>query len=152
MRVRSKLDVQLQPKDTAMLDTVLLDTAKMKFETERFSKVAMRTYGRIAEAWKLSNVDAAPLIGLSLRTWDRIKTEDWDGKLEPEQLMRISAVIGLYEALHCYFSESIANQWVSIENAGQSFGGHKPITVMLDGGYPAIVKIRNYIEALLCGM
>lgn len=135
-----------------MLDTALLDTAKMKLDTERFSKVAMRTYGRISEAWKLSNVVAAPLIGVSLSTWDGIKTEDWDGRLEPEQLMRISAVIGLYEALHRYFSEPIANQWVSIENTGQSFGGHKPINIMVDGGYPAIIKIRNYVEALLCGM
>ena len=45
-----------------------------------------------------------------------------------------------------------ANKWVTLANTGQSFDGHKPIIFMLDGGFPAIMRIWNDVEALREGL
>lgn len=132
--------------------TTVLDSDSIQIDSERFSKVAARAYARIAKAWKLPNAVAASLIGVSLRTWESFINEDWTGRLEQDQLRRISAIVGLYKALHLYFSAKLANKWVTLANTGQSFGGKKPINLMLDGGFPAIMKIRNYVEALRGGL
>lgn len=123
-----------------------------RYSDERVAGVALRAYARIAAAWKLPNASAAQLIGVSERTWGRIKADKWNGALDQDQLMRVSAVTGLYKALHLYFSDKLADQWVRMANKGASFGGHKPIDLMMAGGLPAIMDIRDYVDALRGGV
>jgi len=143
----SDVPVQLQPTHMPVPGADL-----RRFDDERISSVAARAYARIAAAWKLSNPVAAGLLGVSPRTWGRIKSDNWNGVLDQDRLMRVSAVTGLYKALHLYFSRSIADRWVSLPNTGRSFAGHKPIDLMLDGGLPTIMQVRDYVDALRGGV
>ena len=80
-----------------------------------------------------------------------MKTGDWSGRLSRDQLMRVSAVTGLYKGLHLYFSDELADRWVTMPNTGPQFGGRAPVATMIAGGLPAILATRNYIDALRGG-
>ncbi len=119
---------------------------------EQVAGAAAKAYGRIAAAWRLRNEEAAGLIDVSPRTWARMKAGNWSGRLSKDQLLRISGVTGLYKALHLYFSDPLADEWVGLANAGPSFGGHPPKDVMIGSGLPAILQTRDYVDALRGGV
>ena len=120
-------------------------------DRERVAGVAAKAFARIAAAWKLRNQEAAALIAVSPRTWSRMKSHNWQGGLSQDQLMRISAVTGLYKALHIYFSDDLADRWVALQNSGPLFAGRTPTAKMIDGGLPAIMETRDYVDALRGG-
>ncbi|MEQ8296900.1 MAG: DUF2384 domain-containing protein [Nitratireductor sp.] len=113
--------------------------------------VAAKACARIAEAWRLRNEEAAGLLDVSARTWARVKTGSWSGRLSQDQLLRASGLIGLYKGLHLYFSDPLADEWVRLANTGPSFGGRRPIDVMMAGGLPAILQTRDHVDALRGG-
>jgi len=121
------------------------------YDAARVSQVAAKAYARLSEAWHLNNAIAAELICVSPRTWARMKTGDWSGKLNRDQLMRVSALTGLYKALHLYFSDELADQWPNLRNTGPLFAGRDPVASMIEGGLPAMLDIRNYVDALRGG-
>lgn len=113
------------------------------------AEVAAEVYALIVEAWKLGDSDAERLLDVDSKTWMRIKSGKWNGLLDREQLMRISAIIGLHEALHSCFNEELANRWVKRPNTGPMFSGRKPLDVMIEDGLPTMIKARDYMGALL---
>lgn len=122
------------------------------YDDERVSQVAAKAYARIADIWKLNNTIAADLISVSPRTWARMKSGNWSGKLNRDQLMRVSAITGIYKGLHLYFSDGLADQWTRLRNTGPLFSGHAPIDIMLEGGLASLLDTRNYIDALRGGV
>ncbi len=114
--------------------------------------VAAKAYSRIAEAWRLRNEDAAGLLDVSARTWNRMKTGEWTGRLSRDQLLRASGLIGLYKALHLYFGEALADEWVRLPNSGPSFANRRPVDVMISDGLPGILATRDYVDALRGGV
>ena len=122
------------------------------YDEDRVAAIAAKAYARIAGFWKLKADDAAAIVGVSTRTWARMRKPDWSGRLSQDQLLRISAVAGLYKALHLYFSDELADRWVGLENTGPLFLGRAPVRVMVDGGLPAIMEIRDYVDALRGGV
>lgn len=121
-------------------------------DRDAMARIGLRAFTRVAEAWRLPNGAAAALIDVSDRTWTRMKNGAWSGALSQDKLMRLSALIGLYKGLHLYFSDALADQWVTMPNKGPLFGGRAPIDVMKDAGLPAIIDVRNYIDALRGGV
>lgn len=121
-------------------------------DTGRVAGVAAKAYERVIHAWKLRNEDAAELIAVSPRTWSRIKSQTWSGHLSKDQMMRISAITGIYKALHLYFSDELADKWITMDNSGPTFAGGAPTEKMIDGGLPAIMETRDYVDALRGGM
>ena len=122
-----------------------------RHDSSRVASVAAKAYARVVAAWKLKNGEAAELIAVSPRTWSRMKSLEWSGSLSKDQLARVSAIIGLYKALHLYFSDELADRWIALDNAGPTFAGKTPTEKMLDGGLPAIMETRDYVDALRGG-
>ncbi|WP_246660543.1 antitoxin Xre-like helix-turn-helix domain-containing protein [Nitratireductor sp. XY-223] len=120
-------------------------------DDDRVAAVAAKAYARIVAAWKLNNRLAADLIAVSPRTWARMKSGQWTGRLNRDQLLRVSAITGLYKALHLYFSDALADRWVGLRNSGPIFSGREPVEAMIEGGLPAIMETRNYVDALRGG-
>jgi hypothetical protein len=81
-----------------------------------------------------------------------MKTGGWSGRLSRDQLLRASGVVGLYKALHLYFSDILADEWVRLPNAGPAFASRRPLDAMIDGGLPAILSTRDYVDALRGGV
>ena len=121
------------------------------YDNDLVSMVAAKAYTRIVAAWKLNNRTAADLIAVSPRTWARMKTGEWSGKLSRDQLLRVSAITGLFKALHLFYGDALADRWVGLRNKGAMFSGRQPVEIMIEGGLPVIMEIRNHVDALRGG-
>lgn len=133
---------QSDPADSVSLNAI---------DPARIARVSATAFSRVAEAWRLGGEAAAQLLDISPRTFARMKAGDWSGRLSRDQLMRVSAVTGLYKGLHLYFSDELADRWVSMRNSGPLFDGRTPVEAMIEGGLPAILATRNHIDALRGG-
>lgn len=85
---------------------------------------------------------------MSESTWKRARKSGFAGDLTKDQLLRLSAVIGIYNGLALYFSEPIARNWFTRPNTGPLFGGSRPIDAAIEGGLPQILAVRTYLDAL----
>ena len=120
-------------------------------EPAEINAVALKAYARIVDAWGLSLKEAAALADMSESTWKRAKKPGFAGELTKDQLLRLSAVIGIYKSLELYFSESLARGWITRPNAGPLFGGNRPVDTAVKGGLPQIIAVRTYLDALRGG-
>ena len=128
-----------------------LQTFSKEDDRERLSSVALKAYLNLAERWGLSNPESASLLGVSGSTWDRIK----GGKrptLNQDQLTRISAAVGIYKGLRLLFADDMSERWPSLENTGPLFRKQTPIAVMIHGGIPKMLEVRQYIDAVRGGI
>lgn len=120
-------------------------------EPGEVNAVALKAYARVADAWGLTLKEAAGLADMSESTWKRAKKPNFTGELTKDQLLRLSAVIGIYKSLELYFSEPIARGWFLRANTGPLFGGSRPIDTAIEGGLPQILAVRTYLDALRGG-
>ena len=118
----------------------------------RLTRTALKAFVRLSDRWKLSNPDAAALLGVSASTWDRIKAERWDGALGQDQLTRVSAIVGIFKGLHLLFADGMADRWPQLPNRGPLFEGKSPIEAMIEGGIPRMLETRQYVDALRGGL
>jgi hypothetical protein len=114
--------------------------------------VGLKAYGRVADAWSLTVREAAALADMSESTWKRARSPSYSGDLTKDQLLRLSALIGLYKGLELYFDAPLSHEWVTLPNTGPLFGGQRPLDAMMDGGLPKIIDVRTYVDALRGGL
>jgi hypothetical protein len=114
--------------------------------------VALKAYSRIVEDWSLAGREVAALADMSETTWKRAKKPGFTGDLTRDQMLRLSAVVGIYKALALYFEPPLARQWITLPNRGPDFDGARPIDAMIAGGLPKILRVRTYLDALRGGM
>ena len=114
--------------------------------------VALKAFARIADAWSLTLREAAALADMSDSTWKRAKKPDFAGDLTRDQMLRLSALIGLYKSLELYFNEPISRDWAKLPNRGPEFDGARPVDAMIEGGLPKILRVRSYVDALRGGV
>ena len=112
-------------------------------EPAQVNAIALKAYARIVESWALSLKEAAGLADMSESTWKRARKPEFAGELTKDQLLRLSAVIGIYKSLELYFSGPLARTWFTLPNAGPLFGGHRPVETAIEGGLPQILAIRT---------
>ena len=114
--------------------------------------VALKAFSRIADAWSLTAREAAALADMSESTWKRARKPGYSGDLTRDQMLRLSALVGLYKSLELYFNPPVAQQWVKLPNRGPEFDGQRPLDAMIRGGLPKILRVRTYVDALRGGM
>lgn len=113
------------------------------------ARAGVEAYFRLCEAWNLSDDISARIVSVDADTWYLMKIGKWKGHLNEEQKIRIGALFELYQGLHHFFGEPIADQWVTMNNKGPLFHGKKPIQVMLENGLPTMVEVVNYVDGLV---
>lgn len=114
--------------------------------------VALKAFTRIAEGWSLTQREAAALADMPEATWKRAAKPGFAGALTQDQMLRLSALVGLYKSLELYFDEPISREWVKLPNEGPEFDGAQPVDAMIAGGLPKILRVRGYVDALRGGM
>lgn len=114
--------------------------------------VALKAFSRIAEAWALTTREAAGLADMTESTWKRARKPGFAGGLSRDQMLRLSAIVGLFKALELYFDAPMARDWVRRPNLGPEFDGVRPVDAMIAGGLPKILRVRAYVDALRGGM
>ena len=121
-------------------------------DREAMAEAGLGAFRRLTNLWSLSNEEAAALLDVTERTWSRMKKPGWTGRVSQDQLLRLSALVGLYKGLHLYFSDTLADRWPKLPNNGPLFKGASPVAFMLSGGLPAIMHARDYVDALRGGV
>jgi hypothetical protein len=107
---------------------------------------------RVAETWKLTSTEAAALFDVPPATWSRMKAGEFRGKLDQDKVTRASLLIGLYKGLRFLFNGPLTYGWPKMPNRGQSFEGRTPVEVMIRGGIPTMLEVRQHIDALRGGL
>jgi len=117
-------------------------------ERERLSPTAIRAYLKICDKWGLSENQARALLGGIASSTFHVWRADPEGqKLSQDTLVRISLLIGIYKALHIYFSQAWADRWVRLGNRGALFAGRAPVDFMIRHGQPGMLEVRRMLDA-----
>lgn len=118
-----------------------------KDNRSRLSASAIRGLLRIAEHWDLRDEDTRALLGgLSSGSFYGLKRKP-ARVLDEDQLTRISLLVGIYKALNILYSKKLADAWMTLPNANPMFGGVAPLHYVKQGGIPALLRVRQLLDA-----
>lgn len=113
--------------------------------------VVVKAVTRAADFWGLRNADAAALFDVPLATWNRMKSGQFRGALDRDKLMRASLIVGIFKGLRLLFNGPLEHGWPAAKNAGPFYRGASPVDFMIEGGIPAMMRVRDHIDALRGG-
>ncbi len=111
------------------------------------AQAALRTFWRLAEAWKLSVAEQITLLGVARTTlyqWKQGKV----GPLDRNVLERLSYLLGIYSALQMLLPiPERAHEWLRKPNATPFLGGRSAMDRMLAGQVADLFVVRQYLDA-----
>ena len=112
------------------------------------ARASLRTFFRVADAWKLSVDEQVTLLGLTSRsTYYKWKKEGTD-RLSRDTLERLSYLFGIYKALQILLpSPEAADAWVRRPNDAPLFHGRSALDLMLSGNVADLYLVRRYLDA-----
>ncbi|MFG6638085.1 hypothetical protein ACGYJ8_19435 [Sulfitobacter sp. 1A12126] len=110
-----------------------------------------QTIIRQFDAWNMTDQQASSLLGVSIGDWARIRAGNHDGMLTQEMWQRLDALFRIHATLEVILMQPRCNDWVHRANTAELFGGQTALQFMLEGGWPAIQRVRLYLEAELYG-
>lgn len=106
---------------------------------------ALRTFFRIADAWRLSENEQMRILGLdsrsTLQNWKRGTVS----VIPKDALERISYVMGIYKGLQTLLPQT-ADEWVRKPNKAQIFGGKSALDRMVSGNVADLYVVRQYVD------
>ena len=109
---------------------------------------ALRTFFRIADAWKLGADEARRLLGDPPRSTYFLWKRTGAGQLSRDTLERISYVFGIFKALQILLpDEAAADAWLRKPNAAPLFGGKTALERMLSGNVADLYVVRQFLDA-----
>jgi hypothetical protein len=114
---------------------------------ERLSRAAVPAFFKIAKEWSLKDESARQLLGgVSNGVFYQLKRGQ-KKVLDQDKLTRISLLVGIFKALNILYSRKLADSWVSLPNSNPMFEGEMPLAYMIKGGVPALVRVRQLLDA-----
>src|SRR5271154_2960840 len=114
---------------------------------KRLSPSAVRAFLRICELWRLRDEDARLLLGgISNGAFYELKRKA-RGTLDQDRLTRISILTGIFKALNILYSKRLADRWLQLPNENPMFAGNTPLGYMVRGGQPAMLRVRQLLDA-----
>lgn len=123
----------------------------------RLSAPAFRTFLSIADLWGLSEEERRLVLGFPSRStfhgWAKRAREHEDFTLDVDTLTRISAVLGIHQALGVLYTNAREMVgWVRGPNQATTFGGHPPLQVITSGTLDALLTVRRFLDAARGGI
>jgi len=116
-------------------------------ESPEAASAALRTFWRLAEAWKLSVAEQLTLLGIGRTTlyhWKQGKV----GPLDRHVLERLSYLFGIYAALQILLPVAErADEWMRKPNSAPLFSGQSALDRMLGGQVADLYVVRQYLDA-----
>jgi len=114
---------------------------------ERLSRTAVPAFFKIVKGWGLRDESARQLLGgVSNGVFYQLK-QGQKKVLDQDKLTRISLLVGIFKALNILYSHKLADSWVSLPNLSPMFEGEMPLSYMIKGGVPALVRVRQLLDA-----
>jgi len=130
--------------------TPLVDLSA-RSERERLSPAALRAFFNIMARWQVrDDVARALLGGVTNGPFYEMKKNP-ERVLDPDRLLRISYLVGIFKALNLLYSNTLADEWVRRPNANAIFAGQTPLAYLTAGGLPAMQIVRRSLDARRAG-
>lgn len=136
-----------------------------RLQTDRFapsnrkklSAPSLRTFLAIADLWGLTEEQRLLVLGYPSRStyhsWAKQAREHGVFTLDVDTLTRISAVLGIHQALGILFSNERAGvEWLRMPHQALAFGGHPPLTVLASGTQDGLMTVRRFLDAARGGV
>ncbi|MBZ0218433.1 MAG: MbcA/ParS/Xre antitoxin family protein [Fimbriimonadaceae bacterium] len=120
-------------------------------EADRVAAI-VKAVVRAAQAWDLTNREAADLFDVPIATWNRMKAGIYRGRLDQDKVTRASLIIGIFKGLRLLFNGPLTYGWPKTANQGPGFNGRTPVEAMIAGGIPAMMTVRQHLDALRGGV
>jgi len=118
---------------------------------ERLSPSALKAFFNIVDRWKVRDEIARELLGgISNGTFYNLKRNP--KTLGPDELLRVSYLIGIFKALSILYSEPLADSWMQRPNSNSIFKGETPLSYARVGGIPALQAVRRLLDARRGGL
>lgn len=135
-----------------------LDSSRFESATrKRLSAPAFRTFLAITDLWRLTEEERRLVLGYPSRStyhnWAKLAREHRDFTLDVDTLTRISAVLGIHQALGIlYATEQESVTWLRDPHAGAVFGGNPPMTLVTSGSQDNLLTVRRFLDAARGGL
>jgi len=114
---------------------------------ERLSRSAVPALFKLAHAWQLRDESTRQLLGgVSNGVFYQLK-RGHKKTLDQDKLTRISLLLGIFEVLNILYSRKLADAWVNLPNSNPMFEGEAPLRYLIRGGVPALVRVRQLLDA-----
>ena len=132
---------------SAVLQARTASPTHVNLGTAKTAEAALRTFWRLAEAWKLTMAEQLALLGVARTTlyqWKQGKV----GPLDKHVLERLSYLFGIYSALQTLLPvPERANEWIRKPNTAPFLGGSSALDRMLGGQVADLFVVRQYLDA-----
>jgi hypothetical protein len=114
---------------------------------KRLSPAAVKGFLRLCELWELRDEDARLLLGgISNGAFYELKKKA-RGTLDQDRLTRVSLLTGIFKALNILYSKKLADCWMQLPNENPMFGGEAPLAYIIQGGVPAMLRLRQLLDS-----
>jgi hypothetical protein len=123
----------------------------------RLSAPGLRTFVAIADLWGLTEEERRLILGYPSRStyqhWTRVAREHGELTLDADTLTRLSAVLGIHQALGVLFStEREGIDWLRGPHAAPVFGGQPPLALVTSGTQDGLLAVRRFLDAARGGL
>lgn len=122
-----------------------------KATRSRLTAPAVSGFLRIAGQWELSEAQQLSIFGGSvdsctLDTWRQTRP----ASLGPDQLERLSDLLGIYEGLERIFRHAPeqTRRWLSVSRPEPPFAGRTPLEVMIGDGIVGLAAVRHFVDGV----
>jgi hypothetical protein len=124
---------------------------------KRLSAPALRTFLAIADLWGLTEEQRRLVLGYPSRStyqnWCRIVREHGEITLDVDVLTRLSAILGIHQALGILFAtEPVGSAWLRTPHAALVFGGRPPLDLITAGSQDALLTVRRFLDGARGGL
>jgi hypothetical protein len=149
----------------ARRDVPFMETGVPRLDLSRFapasrrrlSAPALRTFLTIADLWGLNEEERRLILGYPSRStyhgWAKQVREHRELTLDVDVLTRISAVLGIHQALGVlYETEREAVAWLRGPHDGAVFGGTPPLAFVTSGLQDGLMTVRRFLDGARGGI
>ena len=135
-----------------------LDHRRFLPETRRrLSAPGMRSFLAIADLWGLAEAQRLLILGCPARStfhkWARTAREHGALTLDVDTLTRISALLGIHQALGVlHGTEQAGIAWLKTPHHATIFGGRPPLDLLASGTQDGLMAVRRFLDAARGGL
>nr|WP_294545982.1 MbcA/ParS/Xre antitoxin family protein [uncultured Rhodopila sp.] len=118
----------------------------------RLSAPGLRSFLAIADMWGLNETERRLMLGFPSRStyqnWVKVAREHQDLTLDVDVLTRISAVLGIHQALGVLSAtEQAGVAWLRGPHRAPVFGGRPPMDLVTGGTQDGLLTVRRFLDA-----
>jgi uncharacterized protein (DUF2384 family) len=123
----------------------------------RLSGPGLRTFLALADLWRLTENERLAILGFPSRStyhsWCQKARRGEGITLDLDQLTRLSAVLGIHQALMVLFpSEAEGIAWLRTPHASTAFGGQRPLDLVTSGTQDGLIYVRRFLDGARGGI